>query len=76
VHVHPREDAAAHPYWQMHEDVQLSGQVWRLWRADVPDGEWIATAHDGNPNLHDCTVARADDRDGLMIALLDAAKKA
>jgi hypothetical protein len=63
---------AAHPYWLWFEDLQLRGQVRRIWRADVPNGEWVATPHEGNPNMHDCVEVRAPDRDALLVALRKA----
>jgi hypothetical protein len=68
--------SAAHPFWLFAEDIQLGGKIWHVWRADAPGGAWLATPHDGNPNMHDCTVARGADRCSLMIALLAVARKA
>lgn len=73
--MHARE-AGAHPFWLFQEDIRLSGQVWRLWRADDPRGEWIATTHEADPNEGVAVQARGATRDHLLPALLASLRPA
>jgi hypothetical protein len=73
VQAHAR-GAAAHPFWLFQEDIRLSGQVWRIWRGDVPGGEWLATTHDADPNEGAAVKARGATRDHLLPALLASLK--